>query len=138
MAAGSCIHRGALHRRCAAAPGGCARRRHGRSNQTDRPALPQIPFAHRERRFGDMKETQSPAMKKLFIPIGLLLTSFTAMGQNMSNDANNFYESDKVIVNKVTFNNQYRMKVVGNLFTPKSSMRTPRLRRSLSVIRWAW
>jgi hypothetical protein len=85
-----------------------------------------------------MKETQSPAMKKLFIPIGLLLTSFTAMGQNMSNDANNFYESDKVIVNKVTFNNQYRMKVVGNLFTPKTSMRTPRLRRSLSVIRWAW
>lgn len=36
----------------------------------------------------------------------------------MSNGADNFYKSDKVTVEKVTFNNQYGMKVAGNLFTP--------------------
>ncbi len=34
--------------------------------------------------------------------------------------ADNFYQSDKVTVQKVTFKNQYQMKVVGNLFVPKS------------------
>lgn len=34
-------------------------------------------------------------------------------------DAANFYRSDKVVMQKVSFHNQYRMKVVGNLFTPK-------------------
>ena len=38
---------------------------------------------------------------------------------DMSNSANNFYKSEQVAVQKVAFNNQYRMKVVGNLFTPK-------------------
>lgn len=36
----------------------------------------------------------------------------------MSNGADNFYKSDKVTVEKVSFNNQYGMKVAGNLFTP--------------------
>lgn len=31
-------------------------------------------------------------------------------------DADNFYKSDSVNVKKVTFLNQYKMKVVGNLF----------------------
>jgi hypothetical protein len=35
----------------------------------------------------------------------------------MSNGANNFYKSDKVTVQKVTFKNQYQMYVAGNLFT---------------------
>eukprot|EP01037_Dinobryon_pediforme_P017079 gene17079-17267_t len=34
--------------------------------------------------------------------------------------ADNFYRSDKVTVRKVTFKNQYRMAVAGNLFVPKS------------------
>src|SRR5690349_3861714 len=38
----------------------------------------------------------------------------------MSNGANNFYKSEKVTVEKVTFKNQYGMKVAGNLFTLKS------------------
>ena len=38
----------------------------------------------------------------------------------MSNGADNFYKSDKVTMQTVTFNNQYQMKVVGNLFTPKN------------------
>ena len=37
----------------------------------------------------------------------------------MSNGADNFYKSKKVTMQKVTFKNQYNMKVVGNLFTPK-------------------
>jgi len=39
---------------------------------------------------------------------------------DMSNGANNFFKSDRVATQKVAFNNQYKMKVVGNLFTPKN------------------
>ncbi|UUC53028.1 alpha/beta hydrolase [Pseudomonas citronellolis] len=58
-------------------------------------------------------------MKRLFLMLGLLLGSFTAMGADMSRGADNFYQSDKVTVQKVTFLNQYRMRVAGNLFLPK-------------------
>ncbi|WP_390836067.1 alpha/beta hydrolase [Tautonia plasticadhaerens] len=40
-------------------------------------------------------------------------------GQDMNNQADNFYKSDKVAVEKVTFKNQYRMSIAGNLFVPK-------------------
>lgn len=50
----------------------------------------------------------------------VLTTSFPAMGADMSNGANNFYTSDRVTVQKVTFNNQYQMKVAGNLFVPRN------------------
>lgn len=46
----------------------------------------------------------------------------------MSNGADNFFKSDKVTMEKVSFNNQYQLKVVGNLFIPKSigkSARSP-------------
>jgi fermentation-respiration switch protein FrsA (DUF1100 family) len=45
---------------------------------------------------------------------------FPAMAQDMSKGANNFYKSDKVTVQKVTFKNQYQMDVAGNLFLPKA------------------
>jgi fermentation-respiration switch protein FrsA (DUF1100 family) len=45
---------------------------------------------------------------------------FPAMAQDLSNGADNFYKSDKVTVQKVTFKNQYRMNVAGNLFLPKA------------------
>ena len=35
-----------------------------------------------------------------------------------SNGADNFYTSDQVTVQKVTFKNQYQMNVTGNLFVP--------------------
>ncbi|MEN3929707.1 alpha/beta hydrolase [Microvirga sp. W0021] len=38
----------------------------------------------------------------------------------MSNGADNFYKSDKVTLQKVTFKNQYQMNVTGNLFIPKN------------------
>ncbi len=54
---------------------------------------------------------------------GLLMLSSQATGQDMSNGADNFYTSDKVTVEKVTFKNQYRMSIAGNLFVPKGSNR---------------
>jgi fermentation-respiration switch protein FrsA (DUF1100 family) len=42
-----------------------------------------------------------------------------AKAQDMSNGADNFYTSDQVTVQKVTFKNQYQMNVAGNLFIPK-------------------
>lgn len=58
-------------------------------------------------------------MKSMWLALGLLITSFSAQAAGLSNGADNFYTSEKVTVAKVAFNNQYGMKVVGNLFTPK-------------------
>jgi len=44
----------------------------------------------------------------------------------MSNGADNFYTSDKVTVQKVSFKNQYQMNVSGNLFIPKNRDDTTR------------
>ena len=43
-----------------------------------------------------------------------------ARAQDMSHGANNFYVSDQVTVQKVSFTNQYQMTVTGNLFVPKN------------------
>lgn len=59
-------------------------------------------------------------MRRLIWLLGLLNTPFTAMGADMSHGADNFYASDKVTVQKVTFKNQYQMAVAGNLFAPKN------------------
>lgn len=48
-----------------------------------------------------------------------MLPATTAFAADMSNGAANFYKSEKVTVQKVTFKNQYHMNVVGNLFMPK-------------------
>ena len=58
-------------------------------------------------------------MKAFLLALGLLVTSFSSLGADMSNGADNFYKSDKVTVQKVTFNNQYGLAVAGNLFVPK-------------------
>lgn len=47
---------------------------------------------------------------------------FTMLGTSISfaqTDADNFYKSDLVNTEKVSFPNQYKMKVAGNLFVPK-------------------
>ncbi|WP_392553607.1 alpha/beta hydrolase [Orbus wheelerorum] len=49
-----------------------------------------------------------------------LFSSATALGADMSNGANNFYQSDNVTMQKVSFKNQYNMMVVGDLFMPKN------------------
>ncbi|CCG86878.1 alpha/beta hydrolase [Erwinia piriflorinigrans] len=58
-------------------------------------------------------------MRIFTLLLGLLISSFAATGADMSNEADNFYKSDKVSQKKVTFKNQYQMNVVGNLFMPK-------------------
>ena len=42
------------------------------------------------------------------------------MAQDLSNGADNFYTSDRVTLQKVTFKNQYQMNVAGNLFIPNN------------------
>ena len=43
----------------------------------------------------------------------------TALAAEADGHPDNFYKSDKVTVQNVDFNNQYKMKVAGHLFTPK-------------------
>ncbi|WP_339428831.1 alpha/beta hydrolase [Pseudomonas taetrolens] len=59
-------------------------------------------------------------MKKLIVLLTLVFSSLSAIGADMSNGADNFYTSDSVTVHKVSFKNQYQMKVAGNLFIPKN------------------
>ncbi|HWS86839.1 MAG TPA: alpha/beta hydrolase [Pyrinomonadaceae bacterium] len=59
-------------------------------------------------------------MKKLITLLALMIGSLPAAAQDMSDGAANFYKSDKVTAQKVTFKNQYDMKVAGNLFIPKT------------------
>lgn len=51
---------------------------------------------------------------------GMLIMNTSISAQDMSNGADNFYQSDKVSMQKVTFENQYKMKVAGNLYIPKN------------------
>jgi uncharacterized protein len=58
-------------------------------------------------------------MKRLTALLGILIFSLPVLGAEMTRDADNFYRSERVTVQKVTFKNQYRMNVAGNLFIPK-------------------
>jgi fermentation-respiration switch protein FrsA (DUF1100 family) len=59
-------------------------------------------------------------MKNLVTSVALMATSLAAIGADMSHGADNFYLSEKVTAQKVTFKNQYNMTVAGNLFVPKN------------------
>jgi fermentation-respiration switch protein FrsA (DUF1100 family) len=58
-------------------------------------------------------------MKNLVLCLALAFGSLTATAADLSNGADNFYKSNKVTAQQVTFKNQYQMKVVGNLYIPK-------------------
>lgn len=62
-------------------------------------------------------------MKTITLALGLLISSFAVTAADMSKGADNFFKSDKVTQQKVTFKNQYQMNVVGNLFIPKTMNR---------------
>ncbi|NIF24762.1 alpha/beta hydrolase [Pantoea sp. Tr-811] len=66
-------------------------------------------------------------MKRYFFAILLSFLSWAALAQDMSRGANNFYKSNDVDVEKVAFNNQYGMKIVANLYRPKSVSKSTRL-----------
>jgi fermentation-respiration switch protein FrsA (DUF1100 family) len=59
-------------------------------------------------------------MRNTIALFALLISSFSALGADMSNGADNVYTSDQVTVQKVTFKNQYQMTVAGNLFVPRT------------------
>jgi fermentation-respiration switch protein FrsA (DUF1100 family) len=56
--------------------------------------------------------------------LAALVDPTSAKAQSMPNDANNFYVSDRVDGQKVTFSNQYRMNLAGDFFVPKDLDRT--------------
>jgi fermentation-respiration switch protein FrsA (DUF1100 family) len=64
--------------------------------------------------------------------VGMLSTTGAALAAApkkstpLPNGANNFYTSDKVTMQKVSFKNQYQMTVAGNLFVPKTLDRKKR------------
>ena len=60
-------------------------------------------------------------MKTHAIIPALLIGVLTATAADLSNGADNFYTSDRVTAQKVTFKNQYNLAVAGNLFIPKNS-----------------
>jgi fermentation-respiration switch protein FrsA (DUF1100 family) len=76
---------------------------------------------HRERRSATALGGRARA-RVYAVALGILsiTTVPRARAQDMSNGANNFYVSDQVTVQKVTFKNQYQMTVAGNLFIPKT------------------
>ena len=57
---------------------------------------------------------------------GLAFAAGPQRDTSLPNGADNFYTSDKVTVQKVTFKNQYQMTVAGNLFVPKTLDRKTR------------
>lgn len=65
----------------------------------------------------------STAASILVATIGLF-SSIPSQAADMSNGANNFYTSERVTIQKVTFKNQYNMQIVGNLVIPKNLSKT--------------
>jgi fermentation-respiration switch protein FrsA (DUF1100 family) len=59
-------------------------------------------------------------MKKIIMTLAILTSPLAGMAADLSNGADNFYKSDKVTEQNVTFKNQYKMTVAGNLFIPKN------------------
>lgn len=52
--------------------------------------------------------------------LGVMSVSSPSLAQDMPADADNFYKSGNVTVQAVSFRNQYKMDVAGNLFLPKN------------------
>jgi fermentation-respiration switch protein FrsA (DUF1100 family) len=49
--------------------------------------------------------------------MAIIMNTISVTAQNMSYGANNFYRSDNVTARSITFQDQYEMTIVGNLFT---------------------
>lgn len=61
------------------------------------------------------------SLKRIMLGMALMTVGAgNIFAADMSNGADNFYKSDKVTLQKVTFQNQYKMRVTGNLFIPKN------------------
>lgn len=62
-----------------------------------------------------MKKTQYAFASAI---LGVAIMGTQAFAQNKPADADNFYQSGNAIMEKVTFPNQYAMKIAGNLYLP--------------------
>jgi fermentation-respiration switch protein FrsA (DUF1100 family) len=78
------------------------------------------------RDFLKMASTGMAAVGVLSTTGGAAFAAAAQTGTSLPNGADNFYKSDKVTVQKVTFKNQYQMTVAGNLFVPKTLDRKKR------------
>ncbi|WP_088458569.1 alpha/beta hydrolase [Acinetobacter soli] len=67
-----------------------------------------------------MKKFRNAALTAALVATVGLFSSTSMMAADMSNGANNFYQSSQVTIQKVTFKNQYNMNIVGNLVIPKN------------------
>ena len=67
-----------------------------------------------------MKKFRNVALTAALAATVGLFSSTSTMAADMSNGANNFYQSRQVTIQKVTFKNQYNMNIVGNLVIPKN------------------
>ncbi len=66
--------------------------------------------------------SKSRLFGKMASVLGMMsLLSAPVPAQELSGGANNFYKSEAVTMQKVTFKNQYQMEVTANLFIPKGS-----------------
>jgi fermentation-respiration switch protein FrsA (DUF1100 family) len=63
-------------------------------------------------------------MKKLMTTLAILTGTLSANGAEKPAGADNFYQSEKLTSRKVTFKNQYKMEIAGNLYVPKTLDRT--------------
>jgi fermentation-respiration switch protein FrsA (DUF1100 family) len=70
--------------------------------------------------------TTLTALSVLSITGNIAFVANTKASPDMSNGADNFYRSDKVTLQTVSFDNQYRMQVAGNLFVPNGFDRNVR------------
>lgn len=59
-------------------------------------------------------------MKRILLLTTVFMMMLGTSFSSAQTDADNFYKSDLVSVEKVSFSNQYKMKVAGNLFLPKN------------------
>lgn len=75
-------------------------------------------FARRD--FLKKAGTGAAALGVLSATGGAAFAAGTQTAANTANGADNFYKSDRVAVQKVTFKNQYQMRVAGNLFIPRN------------------
>ena len=83
-----------------------------------------VPFNPRsDQEYSNLKgDNMMRAMKQLGMSAAIIgaMSAAPVLAQELPADAGNFYRSESVTVRQVTFPNQYKMNITGNLFLPKN------------------
>ncbi|KAF2995549.1 hypothetical protein E8E13_003246 [Curvularia kusanoi] len=64
----------------------------------------------------------------------IALNALSALAQNLTFEADNFYRSNNVTLHPITFPNQLQMTIAGNLFIPDSLSRSPNTSAAAIVV----